>query len=360
MAAQLFEAPASHGTQASPESEFEDEFEWEGAAGEFEDEAAAYSGEFEGSGEFEHLYSGELEGSGEFEDEYEGEDEYESEASGEYEYEFEGAGEFEASGEYEDEYEYEDEADPFSFGGFGKILKSVANVAAPIAKKLAPMAAQAVFGSIPGIGGIAGPLAGKLTSSLLNEATAEVGELEAAVFGRGQALGEVANTEFAHEAALTEVLAAQAAEASGEGEAEANLAASLPITITIMGARRSTRRVAPVLAHATARLSKALRRRGGPAGRNLLRTVPLIQRRTIATLKAAARRGHKITAPLALRAMATQTQRVLSNPRSVKRAITRNIALRRKVAPPHSHRGLGGRMCARCLGRSRVGRARVV
>ena len=105
----------------------------------------------------------------------------------------------------------------------------MAKAAAPIAKRLAPMAAQTLVGMIPGVGGIAGPLAGKLTRSMLNEATAETAEMEASVFGHGEALGEVANTEIAHEAALTEVLGSQAAEAATEGEAEATLAAALPL-----------------------------------------------------------------------------------------------------------------------------------
>ncbi len=213
------------------------------------------------------------------------------------------------------------------------------------------MAAQTLVGMIPGVGAIAGPLAGKLTSSLLNEAVAETAAMEASVFGHGEALGEVANTEIAHEAALTEVLASQAAEAATEGEAEATLAASLPLTITIMGARRSARRVTPVLARATSKLVKTIRRHGGPAGRNILRTIPTIQPAhgcDVARRPPPRHTGHRAACA------AARWLRIRSACSPIRKSsIARSratCALRKQVAPPHSHRGLGGRMCPRCLG----------
>ena len=163
---------------------------------------------------------------------------------------------------------------------------------------------------------------------------------------------------------LTEVLAAQAAEASHESEAEAAIGATLPITITIMGGRRALRRVMPVLATANGTLARTLRRQGGPAGGNLLRTIPAIQRRAVASLHAAARRGQPITPQLAVRTFAAAASRTLSNPPAVARAITRNIALRQTVAPPHRgaprangarpngarSNGAAARPCANCMG----------
>ena len=104
-----------------------------------------------------------------------------------------------------------------------------------------------------------------------------------------------------------------------------------------MGGRRALRPVMPTLTQANARLVKTLGRQG-PAGRQLLRTVPSIQRRTVATLRAASRSGRPITGPLAVRAMAAATQSVLNNPRRVQRIVERNLVLRRRVAPPSPRR----------------------
>jgi hypothetical protein len=104
---------------------------------------------------------------------------------------------------------------------------------------------------IPGAGAVAGPLAGKLVSTLVREAEMEVAQMEAALFGINEAEAEVANNEVAYEAALTEFLAAQAAEATTEAEAEAAIAAALPITVSIMGGKRALRPVMPVMTQAT-------------------------------------------------------------------------------------------------------------
>lgn len=253
--------------------------------------------------------------------------------------EFEHEWEMQEASQYSNPYsnpEFEDEGE-FFFNNLGKGLKSIATVAAPLAKQIAPIAARTLFNMIPGVGPVAGPLAGKLTSVLLQEAEMEVAQMEAALFGTNEFEAEVGQTETAHEAALTEVLAAQAAEATNEAEAEAAVSAALPITISIMGGQRPLRSVTPILAQANGRLVKVLGRQGA-TGRQLLRAVPAIQRQTVATLKAAARSGKPINGPMAVRAMAAATQRVLSNPRTVQRAIQRNVVLRQRTAPPHPRR----------------------
>jgi hypothetical protein len=207
----------------------------------------------------------------------------------------------------------------------------------PLAKKMAPGLAGTLVGMIPGVGALAGPLAGKLTSALLQEAEMEVAQLEANFFGANEAEAEVANHEVAYEAALTEFLAAQAAEANTEGEAESALAAALPISITIMGGKRALRPVMPVMTQATGLLARAMRQQG-PAGRQLLRTIPTIQRQTVATLKAAARAGQPINSATAVKAMANATNRVLSNPQAVQKAVVRNAVLRQRTAPPNPRR----------------------
>ncbi len=145
--------------------------------------------------------------------------------------------------------------------------------------------------------------------------------------------GELAASEVAHEAALTEVMAAEATHTASESEAESLLGATLPITITIMGGSRAVRPVFPSLVQANRRLVRGIRA-SGPAGPQLLRVVPAIQRRTIASLRAARRAGHPVTPQLATRVMAGHAARVLSNPRLCGHTLVRNAAIRHTTVAP--------------------------
>ena len=69
-------------------------------------------------------------------------------------------------------HEFEFEADPFFGKAFSRIRRIAGPLikrAAPFLKKLAPIAAKIVAGAIPGVGVVAGPLAGKLVSALTQE-----------------------------------------------------------------------------------------------------------------------------------------------------------------------------------------------
>jgi hypothetical protein len=347
----VFEVPASHEVSqySNPFSTAEYESEWE------MQEASQYNPEYESEWEMQEaaLYNPEYESEWEMQEasqynpEYEGE--WEMQEAALYNPEYESEWEMQETALYNPEYEDEGE---YFFKKLGRGLKSLAKVAAPIAKRLAPIAARTLVGMIPGVGAVAVPLAGKLTSALLKEGEMEAAQLEAQLFGNNEFEAEVANTEIAHEAALTEVLAAQAAEAATEAEAEAAAAAALPITITIMGGQRALRPV--ILAQANGRLVKTLRQQG-KVGKQLLRTVPAIQRRTVATLKAASRAGKPITGAMAVKAMAASTQQVLNNPRTVQRSITRNAVLRQRVAPPNPRRAAAqAARCPSCASRRAV------
>jgi hypothetical protein len=301
--------------------------------------------------------------------EYEGEWEYPEMANyanpeyeGEWEYpemanyanpEYEGEWEYPemanyANPEYEGQWEDQEmpnaqyEGDAEFWRKIKKFAKKAWKVAAPLAKKLAPKLAGTLVGMIPGVGAVASPLAAKLTGSLVKEGEMEAVQMEAEFFGTNEAEAEVANTETAYEAALTEFLAAQAAEATTEAEAEAAIAATLPITITIMGGRRALRPVMPVMTQATGRLTRLMRQQG-TTGQQLLRTIPTIQRQTAATLKAIARSGQPINSATVVKAMANATNRVLSNPQRVQRAIVRNAVLRQRTAYPTPRRTVAGR-----------------
>ena len=174
-------------------------------------------------------------------------------------------------------------------------------------------------------------------SAIFGEGESEAAELEAHLFGANEFEGEIAGHEASHEAALTEVLAAEAAHTESESEAEALLGAALPITITIMGGRRALRSVMPTLARGNARLVRGIHR-SGPTARQLLRAVPTIQRRTIASLRAAQRSGRRITPRLVTQVLAGQAARVLGTSPILGRALVRNTAIRQSTVAPARRR----------------------
>jgi hypothetical protein len=75
---------------------------------------------------------------------------------------------YELEGEYTPLHEFESEADPF-FGRIARGLRGLVRRVAPLLRRLAPIAARIVGGAIPGVGAIAGPLAGQLASALTRE-----------------------------------------------------------------------------------------------------------------------------------------------------------------------------------------------
>jgi hypothetical protein len=330
--AAIFEAPASH--EAVHETAHE--WEWEHHEGAHQPELHEWEAGHE-THEWEHP-AGEWEGSHEWEagqgaQEWEGSHEWEA---GQGAQEWEGSHEWEADqGAQEWEGSHEWEADPF----IGKALKRLKRGLGSLAGRLAPFAIRALSGMIPGVGAIAGPVLGQIAQRVLREGESAANEVEAEAFGGSHGEAEIGHTEVAHEAALAELLAAEAAEATSEAEAMSAISATLPLTITIMRGGSIIRPVVPVLTQATARLAGALCRRD-PQGRQLLRVMPTIQRRAVGTIIAAARGGQPVTAPLAVRSMAQATRSVLGSPSRVESTVSRNVALRRRTAPPSPRRAL--------------------
>src|SRR5438128_6186095 len=159
------------------------------------------------------------------------------------------------------------EADQF-FGRIRRAIGKVARIAGPLARRLAPFAARALAGMIPGVGAIAGPLAGKLVGALVREAEMEVAQMENQLLSMLSQTGEAEHPEV-HEALMAELMAGNAAAAESEDEAEAMLAATIPMTIRFMRAQRTMLPVTPALVQANARLVRTLRRQG-PGGRQVL------------------------------------------------------------------------------------------
>jgi hypothetical protein len=170
--------------------------------------------------------------------------------------------------------------------------------------------------------------------NILAQGESEAETIEAQLFGANEFESEIAAHELAHEAALTEVMAAEAAHTESLSEAEAVLNATLPITIRIMGGQRALRRVTPALVKANTQLVRSLHQQDRPI-RQLVRTAPTINRRVIGSLKAIKRAGHPITPALVSGVMAGQAARVLGTPQITGRALVRNVAIRKgTVARP--------------------------
>jgi len=129
--------------------------------------------------------------------------------------------------------------------------------------------------------------------------------------------------------AMMEHLGHAAAEAETEAEAEAMVGALVPLAAGL--ARRAAPHVAkstPHLVRGLSTVTHTLRR--NPTTRQLVRVVPTIAARTTQRLARQVARGHPITPQRAIRTLAQQTARVLSNPRTRHHAVRRARALDRR------------------------------
>jgi len=166
----------------------------------------------------------------------------------------------------------------------------------------------------------------------------EAAAQEAYLFGTNEFETEIAAHHLAQEAALTEVMGAEAAHTGSESEAQALLGAALPLSMQVVGGRISTRRLTPTLMRVNAQLVLYLHRQDKD-GRQLLRAMPAVQRRTISSLNAAQRAGIPVTPALASQVMTGQAARVLSTPQIARRALVRNMMVRRNTVAPGHLRG---------------------
>jgi hypothetical protein len=169
---------------------------------------------------------------------------------------------------------------------------------------------------------------------VLREGEMETAALEAEFFGSNEFEGELAHHAAAHEIALTELLAHEAAQSESEQEAEYLLKAALPITIRIMsGSAKMPRQISPSLLQANARLVQGFYRQGRD-GRQLLQAAPTITRRALASMRAIRKRGGHVTPEIMAQIMAAHTARVLSTPGILGPALVRNFAIRRSTSLP--------------------------
>jgi hypothetical protein len=206
-------------------------------------------------------------------------------------------------------------------------VSQIARRVVPLARYLAPLAARVVVDAVPAARASFNPLTTQLLYPLLQKGERYSRQKEAEFFGTQPTVVKLANTGIASEAALTEVLAAEASHTKSESEVAAFIGTSLPISLRIMEGHQLLRPVLPVLLAATARLVRFLYRHS-PDSRRLLRLVPTILRQTVASLIAARGWGCPITSALVGCVLAAQTRRVLENAKLVSRSIIRNALIR--------------------------------
>jgi hypothetical protein len=126
--------------------------------------------------------------------------------------------------------------------------------------------------------------------------------------------------------ALMEHLGHEAARARSEAEAEAFVGALIPLAARLIPrVAPAVMRAAPGLIRGVSNAARLLRR--NPATRPLVRALPHVVRRTAATMARQASGGRPITPQSAVRTLADQTYRVLSEPRQCVAAYRRSRAL---------------------------------
>lgn len=252
-------------------------------------------------------------------------------------YEYEGETEFEWEGEYEGEAEYESEAEAEEFFGrlanwtrtqWGTQGSPLRRVALGAARAAVNQGSQALGGAIGGrfgqrdLGQRLGNVVGSGLQTLIPER-----EFEDEFEGEGE--GELNPLRRVYPDALMEHLGHAAAEAESEAEAEAFIGALIPMAARLIPrVAPAIMRAAPQLIRGASNVVRQLRR--NPATRQLVRTVPTIVRGTVADIARQVGRGQPVTPQSAVRSLARQTARTLSNPRRCVQAYRRSRALDRQ------------------------------
>jgi len=224
-----------------------------------------------------------------------------------------GEDEFEAEWEAEDEWAHEDGEEFFGLRKLRKLGGGLTKLAGSlpwrsILKNVAPLVGTAV----------GGPLGGILTKA--------AGSLLEGEYEFEDEYEDEYEDEFEDEAALpvnpaAELMAAVASQARTDAEAEAMAGAATLLSISPAD-RAELAGILPNVVRGMAVLTKLLRRH--PHARVGVRAVPTIVRRSSRTLAQRVAAGRPVTRKAAARVVATQTRKVLGNPRTCARAIQTN------------------------------------
>lgn len=239
---------------------------------------------------------------------------------GSYEDELQPFGEFEHEGEYEDQ-------------EFWSSLASIARSAAqnPTLRRIGLTAARKAISAMPDLGGSLGApgsvwsdvgrAAGRgLSRDLRRRLPAREFEWES------DGEYEVNPIAKAYPDAVMEHLGRAATEAQDEAQAESFVGALVPLALA--QARRSVPGImaaTPQVVQAAANVTRGLR--SSPSTRPLVRTVPGIVGQTALNLARQAGAGRPVTPEVAVRALANQTARTLTDAQRCMRAYRRSQAL---------------------------------
>jgi hypothetical protein len=230
---------------------------------------------------------------------------------------------------------FDGEADEFGFlKKAWRGIKRAGKRLAPIAKRLAPIAGQAIGGAFGGpAGAMLGGKVGSFAASLEDEELAGVegydgyGDYEDESDSEDEMNAEDFMDFEAEDEDVAEYMCDVAAKApkpidSGAiaGAITNALASKAPLQV---------KAVSPTLSSAAARLTKVMKNH--PATKPLLKVVPTIAKKTVATLAKKSAAGKPVTPMVAKRVMAKHAVRVLSNPRELTKAIAKHEAKKRKV-----------------------------
>ena len=242
-----------------------------------------------------------------------------------------------------DEEDYLGESDLRAFNGeadeFGFLKKAWSGIKqagrklAPIAKKLAPVAGTVIggaFGGPPGamLGGKLGAAAGNLgDEELAFEGYDGYGDYEDESDSEDEMNAEDFMDFEGEDEDVAEYMADVAAKAPNPVDSCA-IAGGITNTIAAK-APLQVKAVSPTLSSASARLTKVMK--NNPATKPLVKVVPTIAKKTVATLARKAAKGKPVTPAIAKRVMAKQAMRVLSSPSELTKAIAKNEVKKRKV-----------------------------
>ena len=210
-----------------------------------------------------------------------------------------------------------DPEDPFlgkAFKGFGSGLSKILSAS----KQFAPQIATLIGGALGGPAGAA--LGGKL-GSLAKQLEGDE-EMDS-----DEELNAASNVSPVDDS-LSESLADTATRLPPA------LAQSMGSAITVTLASRAplpVKAVLPILVRASGDIARSLAATRDPRVRQLIRALPTIQKRTIATLDAKARAGKAITPRTAVRVMRRQSNRILTNPKALGRALATNTRQRGRL-----------------------------
>lgn len=212
--------------------------------------------------------------------------------------------------------------------------KKVAKAVAPVAKQLAPQIGKVVGGALgtaigmPGLGASAGAQLGGFIQNLEAD---DMGYAFESFEQDDDTADEMDAEDFIDaddpDIALAEFMASAASKTQSAIDSAA-MAGAIATAATAKSPMK-IRAVAPVLCAANARAAKVMAQ--SPNSKVLIKTLPTITQKTVATLTKKAAKGKGVSAKTASRVMAKHAVKTLSQPKELAKALAKNQIKTRKL-----------------------------